>query len=308
MMPLLFQVHQHKVFPNDIEYAAIQRVRKKILLTDCSKRTREDVFPRGSSQTVGIHAGTFGNIIVSDKHQLLYCATPKIACTNWKRVFLVLEGYCNNTKDIKSSFAHNQSTGFLKRLSDYSPREITFRLSSYYKFLFVRHPFERLVSAYKNKFIDSKYTIFRETYGRYIMKKYRKKGKSPDSIVRVNGTIMTFKEFANFIVDSPIDDKDFWNEHWERIDRICHPCLLSYDFIGKLETLGRDSDYLLRSLELSDKVQFPINQTEKRSPYPSSRYLTETYIQELPIHITKKLVKLFKHDFQMFNYKPTEIN
>uniref|UniRef100_A0A3Q3XC54 Carbohydrate sulfotransferase n=1 Tax=Mola mola TaxID=94237 RepID=A0A3Q3XC54_MOLML len=92
------------------------------------------------------------HLIVDDKHNLIYCYVPKVACTNWKRVLMVLtsDGRLTSPLDIPANEAH--VAGNLHTLSEFSVPEINHRLRSYLKFIFAREPFERLVSAYRNKF------------------------------------------------------------------------------------------------------------------------------------------------------------
>lgn len=96
----------------------------------------------------------------------------KVACTNWKRTLLYLSGGTNVTKpmDIPADFVHR--TGVLPKLSNFSAETATQMLQTYTTFLIVRHPFERLLSAYRNKLEQhspsSKY--FQTRFGKHIGK------------------------------------------------------------------------------------------------------------------------------------------
>ena len=42
------------------------------------------------------------------------------------------------------------------------------------------------------------------------------------------------------------------DHHRRQYDKICHPCLVKYDFIGKLETLAEDGPSLLKMEGIRD--------------------------------------------------------
>ena len=83
-------------------------------------------------------------IIVNDEYKVIFCYIPKVACSQWKRVFLALD----NRTDV-DDVHDGKHYKFL--FNDYSDEDIKVRLQSYFKFLFVREPLERLLSAYNDK-------------------------------------------------------------------------------------------------------------------------------------------------------------
>lgn len=99
----------------------------------------------------------------------------QVACTNWKRIFMVLTGRSNasDVLSIPANEAHSKSVYLTLR--NYTTLDATRLLNTYTKFLFVRHPFERLLSAYRNKleqnYLSSKY--FKERIGKYIVQNFR---------------------------------------------------------------------------------------------------------------------------------------
>ena len=237
----------------------------------------------------------FKQLIVNDKYRFLYCDIPKVATSNWKRVMITLNGHAKSPWEIKTGDAHNNSHGYFRYLSEYSPSEIVVRLKTYYKFLFVRHPFERLVSAFRNKFVESNnFTFFERIYGSYIIRKFRT--NSTRTSHKIN-----FREFINYILDG---ESEVMNKHWKLYDELCRPCLIWYDFIGHLEEIRQDSSDVLKILGLRNRVAFPLNKTSNYQV--SSSVLAQKYFSKLSKNYKERLFHKFRYDFEMFGYpKPT---
>ena len=85
------------------------------------------------------------NIIVNEKFKTLYCYIPKVGCTQWKKVMVQLNP---SESDV---WVHDPSN--FKFLADYPQNESEQMMKSYFKFLFVREPFKRVLSAYIDKFL-----------------------------------------------------------------------------------------------------------------------------------------------------------
>ena len=86
---------------------------------------------------------------VSDERQYAYCATPKVACSSWKLALLRLTG--NDISGVKHVHDPRETDKFIKRAVHYSVSRRQALFKKYYKFMFVREPLERLVSAYRDK-------------------------------------------------------------------------------------------------------------------------------------------------------------
>jgi chondroitin 4-sulfotransferase 11 len=89
----------------------------------------------------GVDYDQLDHVLVDHKHKLLYCYVPKVACTNWKRILMVLTGLSSssNLVDIPGSLAHADNSTL--RLSQLEDGDIRHCLDHYTTFVMVRHPF-----------------------------------------------------------------------------------------------------------------------------------------------------------------------
>ena len=136
--------------------------------------------------------------------------------------------------------------GLWRRLSEYKEKEKSLRLKTYFKFVFVREPLHRLLSAFKDKFIG-KNRHFSKNIRKVIVKAFRSKDFDPNGENNV-----TFSEFVHFYSRDVITR----NPHWRQYEDLCHPCFINYDFIGHLETLREDAPLVLKMAGIEDRVNF----------------------------------------------------
>nr|SVE75981.1 EOG090X0C3N [Daphnia hispanica] len=240
--------------------------------------------------------GLLDHIIVDEEHRLLYCYVPKVACTNWKRLLMVLMGKANTTNPLAIVADDSHRLNVFRRLDNYTGEEIRYRLEHFMKFMFIRHPFERLVSAFRNKFgqNSSSSDYFRSRYGRQIVKQYRTNA-SEESLSR--GHDVTFREFVQYIIDPRTVARASFNEHWRPMVDLCLPCTIQYNVIGKYESLMDDAWLVLEKANLNQKVSFP------RSERPSS---TNSLVEEYTKHLSQEellhLYHIYEMDFRLFDY------
>lgn len=71
--------------------------------------------------------------------------------------------------------------------------------------------------------------------------------RNPTYYERSCANNVTFHEFLAYINKT---HKHKLNEHWEKIHRLCNPCNVRFDVIGKQETFGDDVDYILAKYNL----------------------------------------------------------
>ena len=221
-------------------------------------------------------------IIVNDEYKVIFCYIPKVACSQWKRVFLALD----NRTDV-DDVHDNKHYKFL--LYDYSDEDIKVRLKSYFKFLFVREPLERLLSAYNNKFVNNQWPWTRiQSYKTKILERYKQDELSSNS----SDQDLTFKKFIYYVSDVGFDR----DAHWRSYGPICHPCDIKYDFIGHFEDMPEEAPYILRQTGMDRAVTFPPFLTHN-----TTSQLLKSYAP-IPKEKIAQLGKAFEEDFEMFNY------
>ena len=263
------------------------------LQTGCQKLRDEGLTPDR------IVNSKLNHLIVNDKHKVLYCFVPKVACTNLKRVFLLLTGKMNETEPLKlkANDVHTIYTKYFHLLHQDSEEDIKFKIKHYRKIVFVREPLERLLSAYRNKFIQVQEGgfYFKEQFGKQIIKRYRVNA-SAESLRR--GHDVKFNEFVQYLLDTPV--KSF-NEHWASISSLCFPCHIAYDFIGKYETLHDDVTLLLKEMSLDGHISFP-KRNESYNYEPTEDIMME-YFRRIPRQSLNPLWKIYHQDCILFGYQ-----
>ena len=228
------------------------------------------------------------NVIVSEKYKLVFCPVPKVSCTVWKNILAKLEGV-NIVKDV-----HQEVKYKLNSLKQYSLKDRTNILKTYTKFMFVREPFERLLSAYKDVFMgwykhsDKFWQGYRRRVREYLVKSGRV-GIDPD----VDNT--TFEEFATYVVLTKRNGEKL-QVHWRQMYDLCHPCYMQFDYIGRYETLSEDAEFIFRKTNLQNEVKFP----EWRPT--DTHILTQKYYSNLTLLRIAQLQNIYKDDIELFGY------
>ncbi|XP_064098703.1 carbohydrate sulfotransferase 11-like [Macrobrachium nipponense] len=128
-------------------------------------------------------------------------------------------------------------------------------ISTYRKILFVRSPFERVVSAYRDKleFLTGEERFDFPTYFKKLLND--RFGQTLDAVD--TDSKVTFEAFVKFVISQNEDaeeDRITLDPHWRSIHTLCNPCDIDYDFIGKFEHLTEDSRYLFKWLRIEDLV------------------------------------------------------
>ena len=219
---------------------------------------------------------------------------------------MVMDGLYPSVEKVSSREAHRRTILSMddKKFTEKQRRDM---LKNFYKFMIVRDPFERLVSAYRNKFQnkalnntktaqkgdDSIFIEYIRGLGKEIIKKYR---YNSTKTIETGTNIVSFTEYVRYLIDTPP-----WavNEHWMPYEDLCRPCNVNYDFIGSIDTLERDVAHVMRQIH-ANETKYHLTHT--------NRALTKTkrtiagFFKQLPQKYFDQLLAIRKTDFELFGY------
>ncbi|XP_062418058.1 carbohydrate sulfotransferase 8-like isoform X2 [Pungitius pungitius] len=266
--------------------AEVQIARRQLMKEMCAK------YKSSISRTITAHH--VRNLFVEDKYKLLYCQVPKAGCSNWKRTLIVLAGLAPNAQSIKHDTAHGGR--YLRELNTFDRKGIMHRLETYTKFMFVREPLERMVSAYRDK-LENPNDYYHNLFGKPIISKYRA-NPSPEALNTGNG--VTFKEFVQYLLDvhRPVG----MDIHWDQTNQLCNPCLIDYNFIGKFENMAEESNFLLRLAGAPPNVTLPSFKDRNPADKRTSTDITQKYFSQVSALERQRMYDFYYTDYLMFNY------
>ncbi|XP_068246404.1 carbohydrate sulfotransferase 10-like isoform X3 [Palaemon carinicauda] len=235
------------------------------------------------------------NIRWVPKHNLIWCPVYKAGSTTWMTNLLLLAGI----KSTNSSL-HKQVRKLYPPPEDLEERQRL--LDTSMRMLIVRHPLERLLSAYRDKMLrDNQFQKVSNLV---------KTGYS-DPSAKEDDAHPTFLQFLKYIKDIM---KKFWNSegksrvnpHWQPVWWTCGPCQIKYDAIAHMETLMVDQEYIIRKAGLKDLAINAHTHSSNLDSYNGTNQATRDYFSRIPKTLIKQVSNLYRHDFQLFGYTPEE--
>lgn len=178
--------------------------------------------------------------------------------------------------------------------------------------LVVRDPFVRLLSAYRDK-LENRTPPFYRKLARSIVVKYRKQAKKVLGHIKSFGP--TFYEFVAHLIEAHKENNksSTFDEHWAPFYEFCSPCALNFSVIAKVETLSKDSAYVIHELGLAHMLenQQSTRRTRLRTVMNKSRdgrnttSLLKYYFSQIDEEMMDGLLRIYGVDFEMFGYDPT---
>lgn len=204
-----------------------------------------------------IEDGMMKKLIVNHDYRFLYCPIHKNASSSLIKAVLA----ASNSRRKKEVLQLSRNTTRLYVDLNYTLANYTYVEAkqiinnNYFKFAIVRNPWARLVSTYLNLFVrlfeKKRITELAQDSARYIYGEDEFK-KYEDSI--------NFAQFVQYVCNT--DDK-YIDPHCK--SQHCFLGGVKYDFIGRMENLSDDLEYIKNRLKLSFEIP-KVNKTDYSLP------------------------------------------
>ena len=171
--------------------------------------------------------------------------------------------------------------------------------------MIARNPFERFISAYRDKIKGALRNSPHDKLGRRILMKYRH--VHPSRFRHRARFPPSFKEFTRYVLDEVKEGNDL-DMHWTPVYSFCNPCQLNLTHIIKFETLDRDTRSILEIAGLTNLLQ-PNGKLMKKNTakgYENTSSVVDKYLNELTPELINGLRDLYDIDFDLFGYDKKE--
>ena len=252
--------------------------------------------------------------LVDDVHKLVYCNIPKAASISF-RTYLGRLLTANKTFEIKTRVDLNNAGIYFKethirQIIELNEADFDDVMRLYKRLIIVRHPFDRLRSAYDDKL--SKPNVLNvdtldETKVQIINSFLREKQILPDnSTFDPAKDILTFSQFVELVAN--YYHVGFQNAHWRPMTESCNLCNVSYDFILRVETLDSDMEKVysyFKTVSAFNETQIISHENmtkQKQSTLTQKLSKMKTRYLEIDENIINNLLNLYQIDFDVFGY------
>ncbi len=258
-------------------------------------------------------------IVIDERHKVLFCPITKVASSTFDSLMAASASGKPLKKILSKARGREKHMNFVHKgpyLSKYSVRGLsTFSkskqqaiLRDYFKFLVVRHPFDRLVSAYIDKVEYQRNTS--EPFPMFV--------KHADHIVKALNTtraklykksrkgklnVFTANQEEFFYLVANYYNLWFKEKHWQTYHELCQPCAMHYDAVVRLETVDQDLPGILSRLPNPDGDTLPVTNTIRYKPGFQYNDKMSKAFESVDLDTVRGLMEVYKKDFELFGYQ-----
>lgn len=244
---------------------------------------------------------------------LTWCPVFKASSSNWLDYIVKLGD--DQKKKLKR---FRRLAGPLERVKFVAPHltinqlKHVAEMESSKKLIIVRHPFDRLLSAFRDK-LERKNDWYQKLYGRKIVSKYRQQAidkfsknffsaennfGSPVPVKSRTKDYPSWWEFVQFVIDTSPAHHD---EHWMRSSEYCSPCQFSFNYILQFRNIAQEEKFVLD--EIDEKRVIEQKWVNKNAADLSKEELISMYFNLLDDSQIISLYNIYEDDFKLFGYQ-----
>ena len=229
-------------------------------------------------------------LFINDEKRLAYCAITKMASSTLKQFLVKLTSKAAANEPVKHIRVHKA-----RILRQYGIRIISTRaadlrtIKDYRKIVVIRHPLDRLLSAFHDKFFHGE----KWAYSSMVRRKLANRNVTGSKLQRFVKAVAMY---------------GLRNGHWNPYSRLCHFTGVDYDDVIRVETFRHDIQLFLEQigLNVSDLVSHHVRRESskvndlRQDSTVKPKYLND--YSEIPTDDLIRLKQIYADDLRLFGY------